>query len=59
MNPRTALIVAIVALVVGAAGLVFGITAKNSSDDAKDASEQTQARLEPAAELNGVEAAEL
>ncbi len=45
-NPRTAVIVAVIAILVGAAGLVFGISAKNSSNDAEDAASSAQSQLE-------------
>ena len=53
MNPRTALIVAAIALVLGAVGLYVGIDAKNSSEDARDATDATQAELEQ--QLSGAE----
>src|SRR5688572_16047385 len=38
MNPRTAVIIAALALVVGAVGVFIGIDAKNTSSDAQDSS---------------------
>ena len=58
MNPRTALIVAVLALVVGAAGVYFGIEAKNNSDDAQDSAEAVKTQLESQLGTTESEAAE-
>jgi hypothetical protein len=46
MNPRTALILAGVALVVGVVGLVIGISAKNGNKSDQDIADATKAQLE-------------
>jgi chromosome segregation ATPase len=46
MNPRTALIVAGLALVIGAVGLVIGISAKNGNKSDQDIADATKAQLE-------------
>jgi|SRR4051794_25465699 hypothetical protein len=46
MNPRTALIVAGLALVIGAVGLVIGISAKNGNQSDQDIADATKAQLE-------------
>jgi chromosome segregation ATPase len=46
MNPRTALILAGIALVVGVVGLVIGISAKNGNSSDKHISEVAQQQLE-------------
>ncbi|HEX3562587.1 MAG TPA: hypothetical protein VHU24_07085 [Solirubrobacterales bacterium] len=46
MNPRTALIIAGMALVVGVVGLVIGISAKNGNKSDQDIADATKAQLE-------------
>ena len=46
MNPRTALIVAGLALVVGVVGLIIGISAKNGNKSDEHISDVAQAQLE-------------
>jgi ubiquinone biosynthesis protein UbiJ len=46
MNPRTALILAGLALVVGVVGLVIGISAKNGNKSDQDIADATKAQLE-------------
>ena len=46
MNPRTALILAGVALVVGVVGLIIGISAKNGNKSDQDIADATKAQLE-------------
>ena len=46
MNPRTALIVAGLALVVGVVGLVIGINAKNGNKSDQDIANATKTQLE-------------
>ncbi len=46
MNPRTSLIVAVVALLVGGAGVFIGIQAKNDSSDAQDSSDAVKAQVD-------------
>jgi len=46
MNPRTALILAGLALVVGVVGLVIGISAKNGNQSDQDIADATKAQLE-------------
>jgi chromosome segregation ATPase len=46
MNPRTALILAGVALVVGVVGLVIGISAKNGNQSDQDIADATKTQLE-------------
>jgi chromosome segregation ATPase len=46
MNPRTALILAGAALVVGVVGLVIGISAKNGNKSDQDIADATKAQLE-------------
>ena len=46
MNPRTALILAGLALVVGVVGLVIGISAKNGNKSDQDIADSTKAQLE-------------
>jgi hypothetical protein len=46
MNPRTALILAGLALVVGALGLVIGISAKNGNKSDQDIADATKTQLE-------------
>jgi chromosome condensin MukBEF ATPase and DNA-binding subunit MukB len=46
MNPRTAMIIAVIALVVGAAGLVFGISAKNGNKSDEDIANSVKTELE-------------
>jgi peptidoglycan hydrolase CwlO-like protein len=46
MNPRTALIVAGLALVVGVVGLVIGISAKNGNKSDQDIADATKVQLE-------------
>ena len=46
MNPRTALILAGLALVVGVVGLVIGISAKNGNKSDQDIAAATKAQLE-------------
>jgi septal ring factor EnvC (AmiA/AmiB activator) len=63
MNPRTALILAGLALVVGAVGLVIGISAKNGNKSDQDIADATKAQLEQqlgttASEVKGAQAAQ-
>jgi chromosome segregation ATPase len=46
MNPRTALILAGLALVVGVVGLVIGISAKNGNKSDQEIADATKAQLE-------------
>ena len=46
MNPRTALILAGLALVVGVVGLVIGISAKNGNKSDQDIADATKTQLE-------------
>jgi archaellum component FlaC len=46
MNPRTALILAGLALVVGVVGLVIGISAKNGNQSDQDIADATKTQLE-------------
>jgi len=46
MNPRTAMIIAVIALLVGAAGLVFGISAKNGNKSDEDIADSVKTQLE-------------
>ncbi|HEY7267871.1 MAG TPA: hypothetical protein VH501_09265 [Solirubrobacterales bacterium] len=46
MNPRTALILAGVALVIGVVGLIIGISAKNGNKSDQDIADATKAQLE-------------
>jgi flagellar biosynthesis chaperone FliJ len=46
MNPRTALILAGLALVVGVVGLVIGISAKNGNKSDQDIADATKSQLE-------------
>ena len=46
MNPRTAMILAGLALVVGVVGLVIGISAKNGNKSDQDIADATKAQLE-------------
>jgi chromosome segregation ATPase len=46
MNPRTALILAGLALVVGVVGLVIGISAKNGNTSDQDIADATKTQLE-------------
>ena len=46
MNPRTALILAGLALVVGVVGLVIGISAKNGNSSDQDIADATKTQLE-------------
>jgi len=46
MNPRTALILAGLALVVGVVGLIIGISAKNGNKSDQDIADATKAQLE-------------
>jgi chromosome segregation ATPase len=46
MNPRTALIIAGIALAVGVVGLVIGISAKNGNKSDQDIADATKAQLE-------------
>jgi chromosome segregation ATPase len=46
MNPRTALILAGLALVVGVVGLIIGISAKNGNQSDQDIADATKAQLE-------------
>ena len=63
MNPRTALILAGLALVVGVVGLVIGISAKNGNKSDQDIADATKAQLEQqlgttASQVQGAEAAQ-
>jgi chromosome segregation ATPase len=63
MNPRTALIVAGLALVVGVVGLVIGISAKNGNQSDQDIADATKAQLEQqlgttASQVQGAEQAQ-
>jgi chromosome segregation ATPase len=63
MNPRTALIVAGLALVVGVVGLVIGISAKNGNKSDQDIADATKAQLEQqlgttASQVQGAEKAQ-
>ncbi len=63
MNPRTALILAGVALVVGVVGLVIGISAKNGNQSDQDIADATKTQLEQqlgttASEVKGAQAAQ-
>jgi septal ring factor EnvC (AmiA/AmiB activator) len=63
MNPRTALILAGLALVVGVVGLVIGISAKNGNKSDQDIADATKAQLEQqlgttASEVKGAQAAQ-
>jgi chromosome segregation ATPase len=63
MNPRTALIVAGLALVIGAVGLVIGISAKNGNKSDQDIADATKAQLEQqlgttASQVKGAEQAQ-
>jgi chromosome segregation ATPase len=63
MNPRTALILAGLALVVGVVGLVIGISAKNGNKSDQDIADATKTQLEQqlgttASEVKGAQAAQ-
>ncbi len=63
MNPRTALILAGLALVVGVVGLVIGISAKNGNKSDQDIADATKAQLEQqlgttASQVQGAEQAQ-
>jgi chromosome segregation ATPase len=63
MNPRTALILAGLALVVGVVGLVIGISAKNGNKSDQDIADATKAQLEQqlgttASQVQGTEQAQ-
>jgi chromosome segregation ATPase len=63
MNPRTALILAGLALVVGVVGLVIGISAKNGNKSDQDIADATKAQLEQqlgttASQVQGAEKAQ-
>ncbi len=63
MNPRTALILAGLALVVGVVGLVIGISAKNGNQSDQDIADATKAQLEQqlgttASQVQGAEQAQ-
>ena len=63
MNPRTALILAGLALVVGIVGLVIGISAKSGNKSDQDIADATKAQLEQqlgttASEVQGAESAQ-
>jgi chromosome segregation ATPase len=63
MNPRTALILAGLALVVGVVGLVIGISAKNGNQSDQDIADATKTQLEQqlgttASEVQGAEKAQ-
>ena len=63
MNPRTALILAGLALVVGVVGLVIGISAKNGNKSDQDIADATKAQLEQqlgttASEVKGAQQAQ-
>ena len=46
MNPRTALIIAVIALIVGGVGLVIGISAKNGNTSDEDIANSVKSQLE-------------
>ena len=63
MNPRTASILAGVALVIGVVGLVIGISAKNGNKSDQDIADATKAQLEQqlgttASQVQGAEQAQ-
>jgi len=63
MNPRTALILAGLALVVGVVGLVIGISAKNGNKSDQDIADATKTQLEQqlgttASEVQGAQQAQ-
>ena len=63
MNPRTALILAGLALVVGVVGLVIGISAKNGNKSDQDIADATKTQLEQqlgttASQVQGAEQAQ-
>lgn len=63
MNPRTALIIAGIALAVGVVGLVIGISAKNGNKSDQDIADATKAQLEQqlgttASEVQGAQQAQ-
>ncbi len=63
MNPRTALILAGLALVVGVGGLVIGISAKNGNKSDQDIADATKTQLEQqlgttASEVKGAQEAQ-
>ena len=63
MNPRTALILAGLALVVGVVGLVIGISAKNGNKSGQDIANATKTQLEQqlgttASEVKGAQEAQ-
>jgi chromosome segregation ATPase len=63
MNPRTALILAGLALVVGVVGLVIGISAKNGNKSDQDIADATKTQLEQqlgttASDVQGAEQAQ-
>src|SRR5215208_4411340 len=63
MNPRTALILAGLALIFGVVGLVIGISAKNGNQSDQDVADATKAQLEQqlgttASQVQGAEQAQ-